>query len=90
MPTMNAGQLDHRNIGSHVSFTLSDDGTLSGAIAVVFQNALETTITLAHGGEEIVIHAHTPVEVSLPPAAAYTLALKNAVEDLLDRLEKNA
>lgn len=87
---MNAGSLDHRNIGSHVTLHVKG-GTISGALAIVAQSDDETTIILAHNEEDQLIFKNsTLVEVSLPPHAAYTLALKNTVEDLLDRLEKNA
>ena len=82
---MSAGMLDHRNIGSSVSLKL-DEGTISGALAIVFQDGAETTITLAHDSEEIRVPSTTQVEVALPTAAAYTLGLKNTLEELLGRL----
>ena len=78
--------LDHRNIGSNISLTLADDGTISGALAIVFQDGINTTITLAHDDDEIVVPNATRIEVALPTAAAYTLGLKNAVEELLGRM----
>ena len=89
MPSMSAGQLDHRNIGSHVSLKLSD-GVVSGALAIVVQYGDQTSLTLAHDEDEIVIPSNTSIEVSLPPAAAYTLHLKNALEELIVRLDNRA
>jgi hypothetical protein len=90
MPSMTAGMLDHRNIGSNVSLALGDDGTISGALATVFQSGNTTTIVLAHDDDEIVVDSNTRIEVALPTAAAYTLGLKNAVEELLTKLDGQA
>lgn len=85
MPSMTAGMLDIRNIGSSISLKL-DEGTISGALAIVFQDGANTSITLAHDTEEIRVPSSTQVEVALPTVAAYTLGLKNTVEELLARL----
>jgi hypothetical protein len=89
MVSMTAGQLDHRNIGSHVSLKL-DEGVISGALAVVIQFGDKTSITLAHDEDELHVSSLTPIEISLPPAAAYTLHLKNALEELIGRLDGRA
>jgi hypothetical protein len=86
MVFMTAGMLDHRNIGSHVSLKLEDGVVISGALAVVVQRGLQTALTLAFDDEEIIMPSGAQVEVNLAPAAAYTLHLKNAVEDLLNEI----
>lgn len=83
MVFMNAGQLDHRNIGSHVTLTLDDGVTISGALAIISQLGAQTSLLLAYDDEEIRISSASQVDVNLAPAAAYTLHMKNAVEDLL-------
>ena len=86
MPSMNAGMLDHRNIGSHVTLTDADGDCVSGAIALVIQKQSTTEIHLAHdsdGGFEV--DKHADIELSLPPGAAYLLGLKNTVEEYLAR-----
>ena len=83
MPAMNAGMLDHRNIGSNVSFKLEDGSVISGALAIVTQRAGRTEILLAHDDHEFDVPAAADVEVALPAVAAYTLGLKNAVEEYL-------
>lgn len=88
MPIMNAGQLDNRNIGSNVSLPGPKGSTVSGAIALVIQRRAETDILLAHDEHLITVAKDFAVDISLPAAAAYTLALKNAVEELLGRLDK--
>jgi hypothetical protein len=87
---MTAGMLDHRNIGSNISFTLDDGGVISGALAVVVQRGSSTEIVLAHDDEAFEVGANTDLEVSLPAGAAYTLHLKNAVEEFLARKPASA
>lgn len=88
MVSMLAGQLDHRNIGSHLSIQLSNSDVVSGALAVVTQNADtgKTSIVLAHDEDEIIVPQDRVLDVSLPSAAAYTLHMKNAVEELIAHL----
>jgi len=86
MVNMTAGMLDHRNIGSNISLPL-DEGTISGCLAVVVQVGEETEIVLAHDDESIILPSRQEIEISLPAAAAYTLHMKNAVEDLLAIME---
>jgi len=90
MVSMLAGQLDHRNIGSHVTIQLSDGDTTSGALAVVTQYNTEpkqTSILLAHDEDEILVPQTMVLDVNLPSAAAYTLHMKNAVEELIANLK---
>jgi hypothetical protein len=82
MVSMTAGMLDHRNIGSNITLPL-EHCTMSGALALVVQDGKMTEILFAHDDESITVDPSTLVEVSLPAAAAYTLHMKNAVEDLL-------
>lgn len=86
MPSMNAGMLDHRNIGSHVTLEDANGDCISGAIALVVQKKDTTEIHLANdedGGFEVAKTAE--IEVSLPPGTAYLLGLKNTVEEYLAR-----
>lgn len=87
MVFMNAGQLDHRNIGSHITLPYlpktEPEVTIAGALALVVQGGDNTEIFLEGDDEWLVIPRDQQVEVSLPPAAAYTLHMKNAVEELL-------
>lgn len=85
MVSMLAGQLDHRNIGSHVTVQFDDGDTTSGCIAVITQHNedRQTTIVLAHDEDEILLPQDTVLDVNLPSAAAYTLHMKNAVEELV-------
>ena len=85
MVFMTAGMLDHRNIGSNITMP-HGGGSISGALALVIQDGTTTEILFAHDDESITVDRSTPVDVSLPTAAAYTLHMKNAVEDLLAAL----
>ena len=89
MVSMLAGQLDHRNIGSHVTVQLDDGNTTSGALAVVTQynDTQQTSILLAHDEDEIIVPQTMILDVNLPSAAAYTLHMKNAVEELITYLK---
>ena len=82
MVSMTAGMLDHRNIGSNITLPL-EHCTMSGALALIVQDGKTTEILFAHDDESISVDRDTPVEVSLPTTAAYTLHMKNAVEELL-------
>jgi hypothetical protein len=82
MVFMTAGMLDHRNIGSNISL-VTEEGNVSGSLALITQTGHETEIVLAHDEEAIVVTPATPVDISLPPVAAYTLGMKNAIEELL-------
>jgi hypothetical protein len=79
MPSMTAGQLDIRNIGSNVSFEV-EDGTIAGSLAVVVQTDDQTEIVLAHDDESLIVSKDAQIEVALPPVAAYLLGLKQFVE----------
>lgn len=88
MVFMTAGMLDHRNIGSHITLPYlpnTDPGvTVAGAIALIIQDGDQTEIILTGMDDEaLVLASSTQVEVNLSPAAAYTLHMKNAVEELL-------
>jgi hypothetical protein len=85
MPNMTAGMLDHRNIGSNISFIQSDGGVVSGNLAIVVQRPGKTELVLAHDEHPVNLPATAEIEVTLPAAAAYTLHLKNAVEGFLAR-----
>lgn len=85
MVFMTAGMLDHRNIGSNITLP-HDDCTISGALALIIQDGVHTELLFAHDDEAISVSRETPIEISLPTAAAYTLHMKNAVEDLLAAL----
>jgi len=85
MVFMTAGMLDHRNIGSNITMP-HDGGTISGALALVIQDGAETEILLAHDDASITVPRETSVDISLPTTAAYTLHMKNAVENLLAAL----
>lgn len=88
MVSMNAGRLDHRNIGSTISLPTGKNGAIvSGAIALVIQRGAETDILLAHDEELITISKSAEVDIALPPVAAYTLGMKNAVEELVARFK---
>jgi hypothetical protein len=90
MVSMTAGMLDHRNIGSHITLPYMSEKpgvTVAGAIALIIQDGEETEIVLAGDDESLSIPRDTQVDVCLPPSAAYTLHLKNALEDLMERLE---
>lgn len=91
MVSMNAGQLDGRNIGSNVTLPYlsgdSAEATVSGALALVVQDGDNTEILLAHDEEWVVVPRGTKVEINLPPAAAYTLGVKNATEEILAKLK---
>jgi len=87
MPSMTAGMLDHRNVGSNITIEL-DHCTMSGALALIVQDGKMTEILFAHDDESISVAPSTPVEISLPTTAAYTLHMKNAVEDLLAIISK--
>jgi hypothetical protein len=89
MVFMNAGMLDHRNIGSNITLP-DEDGTVSGAIALIVQHKDNTEIHLAHDEISFEVARDAQVDVALPPAAAYTLGLKNIVEDLAAKLNNNA
>jgi hypothetical protein len=92
MVFMNAGKLDQRNIGSHITLPYlpkTDPGvTVAGAIALIIQDGDKTEIVLAGDDEALVVPSALEVEVSLPPAAAYTLHMKNAMEELIGQLTK--
>lgn len=88
MVFMTAGMLDHRNIGSHITLPYGLPGaeastTVAGAIALIVQDGTHTEIFLTGDDESILLEKSAQVEVNLPPAAAYTLHMKNAVEELL-------
>ena len=90
MVSMLAGQLDHRNIGSHVTITFEDGDSTSGCLAVVNQHngaPAQTSILLAHDEDEILVPQTMVLDVNLPSAAAYTLHMKNAVEELVAYLK---
>ena len=61
------------------------DSTISGALALVIQvpSAGKTEVILSNDDDVFELESTMEVEVNLPPAAAYTLHMKNAVEDLL-------
>lgn len=86
MATMTAGMLDHRNIGSNITLSGDEGDIVSGAIALIVQHAGSTEIHLAYDDAGFEVSKATEVDIALPPAAAYTLGLKNAVEEILTKL----
>ena len=82
MVLMKASTLDHRNIGSNVTIHEGDMST-SGSLALVIQDGLVTELFLTQDDESFTLTRDAEVEVNLPPAAAYTLHLKNTIQDFL-------